>query len=267
MELEQARADAEGLRRRVTMMRNRAYPREQRRAQVVLEQRTAQVESARQRHVESNALVASLRTAIDASHIYTKCAGLVVYEEFLTANPRRKVRVGDRVTATQGLVTIPELDAMLLDTSVRESDIARIQTGQVVGIEVDAFRSTKFRGRVTAIGALGRTSIDRPFEEKRFDVTIAVEGSDHQLRPEMTARATIVVDERKQALLIPVSALFEASGRRVVYVIRHGRHEVRRVTIGQSDDVQVEITGGLEAGELVALTDGAGSLLTLSTRP
>lgn len=255
MELEQAQVDADATRRRATLIRGSVYPREQRRAQLLLEQRRAQVESARERHRENSAMIGALRTTIDACRIYAKQAGLVVHEELISANPRRKVRVGDRVTVTQGLVTIPDLDHMLLDTSVRESDVGRLRVDQPVLIAIDAFPSARFSGRVAVIGALGRTAIDRPFEEKRFDVTIGVDGVNRQLRPEMTARAAIVVTERRQALVVPVSAIFDRGGHGAVYVQRHWRYEQHDVQTGESNDSEVEVIDGLVPGDRVALTD------------
>ena len=53
----------------------------------------------------------------------------IVYEPFMSASPRRKVRVGDRVSASQGVVTIPEVKLPL------ELPTVELREGVVTGVE------------------------------------------------------------------------------------------------------------------------------------
>ena len=79
--------------------------------------------------------------------------------------------------------------------------------------------------------------------------------TDVDLRPEMTARADIIVGTRPDVLLVPVNAIFERQGRFVAHVVGLRGAETRAVDVGESNDVLIEITGGLREGEQVALTD------------
>jgi multidrug resistance efflux pump len=256
---DQADVELSLMRKRVALLTSRTRPRDEQRARVQVEQRNVQVTNARQRAKDVHALVESLRAALGACNIYASHAGLVVHEEFLTANPRRRVRVGDRVSSTLGLVTIPEVERMWLDTSVREADLWRVKAGQTVAVNVDAFPAMRLTGHVVSIGTLGRSAAERPFDEKRFGVTVAIDGANRDLRPDMTARAAIAVAERRHVLMIPVSALVKQGDGWGAAVVRGWSTETRRVTVGENNGFDVEILEGLKEGERVSLSGGSAA--------
>jgi HlyD family secretion protein len=165
------------------------------------------------------------------------------------------VRVGDRVTASQGLLTIPEVDRMLLETSVSESDIRRVQPGQRATIQVEAFPALSFQGAVTRVGTLARPAPNRAFDDKRFDLQIELEGVSPELRPEMSARADVTVAHRPDALLAPVTSIFGTGRGLIAYVSRHGGVETRPVEIGESDGSSVEVLAGLAEGDVLLLAE------------
>jgi HlyD family secretion protein len=201
--------------------------------------------------------VASLKSAIGRCDIHASRPGLVVHEVYLGAVPKRRVRVGDRVAATQGIVTIPEVERMLLDTSVREGDLWRVKTGQTVSIALDAFPAMRLTGRVIAIGTLGQAA-ERPFEEKRFGVTVALDASHRDLRPDMTARASLVVAERRQVLTVPVSALSKRDDAWWVTVVQGWRTTSRQISVGENNGFDAEVLDGLREGERVSLVSESG---------
>lgn len=258
-ELEQAEAELALARKKAQVFIERTHPRDRQRAQVTLSQKEAQLQNAKARLAESTARAIELRDQIEGCSLYARAPGLVVYEEHLGASPRRKIRTGDRVTGSQGLVTIPEVTRMLVEASAPETEIHRVQPGQAAAIRLDAYPALRLTGKVTRVGTLARASAERPFEEKRFDVIIEVDGAPSDLRPEMTARADIVVSERKDALLVPVNAVFDRDGTPVVHVLRAFSTDTRIVELGETDDLVVEVRRGVTEGERVSLQDHAGT--------
>jgi multidrug efflux pump subunit AcrA (membrane-fusion protein) len=71
----------------------------------------------------------------------------------------------------------------------------------------------------------------------------------------MTAEVDLIAAETRNALLVPVEALRELSqGQFAVSVVTPtGELEVRAVTVGLTDPVNVEILDGLELGEVVSV--------------
>jgi len=256
-ELEQAETELTLVRRKSQVLIERTHPRDRQRARVALSQKEAQTQNARARLAEAKARVKSLQQDIESCSLYARAPGLVVYEEHLGASPRRKIRIGDRVTGSQGLVTIPEVKRMLVEASVQETEVHRLRAGQPGTIRLDAFPELRLSGKVTRVGTLARASAERPFEEKRFDLIVEVDATPADLRPEMTARVEVLVGERKNALLVPVNAVFERQGITVCHVLRPFRVETRQVELGETDDLVAEVRAGLEEGDRVALTDVA----------
>jgi HlyD family secretion protein len=255
--LEAAEAELALDRQRASVLVDRTHPREEQRAKLQLAQRAAQRENVRTRALEAEARVKLLRDQIEASSIYARRPGLVVLEEYLAANPRRKVRVGDRVTASQTLITIPEVDRMLLQALVSEADVHKLKVGQPAAIRLEAFPALRLTGKVAGIGTIAGSSSDRPREDKRFDLVVELDSADPGLRPQMTARADIDLGERSNVLLIPVNAVFERDGLPVAHVSHRWTTETRPVQLGESNGLQVEVLSGLSEGERVRLDDVA----------
>jgi HlyD family secretion protein len=252
-QLEEAEEELVLARKRTDVVVQLSHPREQKRAALALSQKAAQLGLVRTKLGELQLRLDLLERLIDGCTIRARGPGLVVYEENLQANPRRKLRIGDRVFATHGIVTIPEVNRMQVEASVSESDVHRVKAGQAAEIRVEAFPDLKLTGKVTRVGTLATTSANRPFDDKRFDLVIALDPTDAELRPEMSIRADVIVGSRTDVLLVPVTAVFNNQGARVVYVVSATGTETRRVDLGQSDDRMVEIVAGLKEGERVSL--------------
>ena len=258
-QLEQAEDDLALARKRTGVMVDLTHPREQKRASLLLAQKASQLGLARTRVQEGGARVDLLTRLIAECRVTARGPGLVVHEELLTANPRRKVRVGDRVYASQGVVTIPEVDRMRVEASVGEAEVHRVRPGQRAEVRVEAFPNLRLSGTVGRVGTLATTSINRPFEEKRFDLLIELDTANSDLRPEMTARADVVVGTRTGVVLVPVTAIFQRQGAPVAYVLGASGPEARPVTLGESSGQATEVLSGLSEGDRVALTEPANA--------
>jgi multidrug efflux pump subunit AcrA (membrane-fusion protein) len=257
--LEQAEEELALARRRSEVLIGLTYPQERRRAELLRAQKESQYENVRARLQDVDIRLQRLALQIEACSMYARRPGLVVYEEYLSASPRRKVRLGDRVTGSQGLVTIPDVDRMVVETSVTEADVHRVRPGLEAVVRLEAFPGMRFPGQVTVIGTLARSSIDRTFDDKRFDVVVALEPTTADLRPEMTARADILLGDRPDALLVPVNAVFDHDGQFVAHVVGRFGVDTRPVELGETDDDVVEILSGLAEGDRVSLSDVAVS--------
>jgi len=261
-QLEQAEDELTLARKRTDVVVQLSHPREQKRAALQLSQKASQLGHARARVQETTLRVETLARLIDGCTIRARGPGMVVYEELLSANPRRKLRVGDRVFATQGIVTIPEVNRMLVEASVGEAEVHRVRAGQAAHVRVEAFPDLTLTGKVARVGALASASAARPFDDKRFDLVIALDPTTAELRPEMTIRADIVVGARQDVLLVPVTAIFNKDGRQVVYLDSVSGPEARPVEIGESSDRMAEVVSGLREGDRVRLTEPGSSART-----
>ncbi|HBA53432.1 MAG TPA: efflux transporter periplasmic adaptor subunit, partial [Syntrophorhabdus aromaticivorans] len=73
------------------------------------------------------------------------------------------------------------------------------------------------------------------------------------LRPEMTTHVRIMVEEKKDVLIVPNNVVRFEEGRNVVYIKGREKAESREVTPGVRDDRFTEIVSGLAEGEQVVI--------------
>ena len=77
--------------------------------------------------------------------------------------------------------------------------------------------------------------------------------------------AYLIGSEREGVITVPVSALSEQQGTFFVYLHTGGEHFAKQpVTIGESDGLRAEITGGLEPGSVV-VTEGVSAVRLAET--
>lgn len=170
---------------------------------------------------------------------------------------RRGVEEGETVvggTSTFGggteIFTIADLSALRVKAAINEVDIAKVAVGDSVALTVDAFPDDTALGIVRLVPPAAR-----PQDRVRvFDVEITVVSGD-KLRPGMTANVRIAGPVRRDAVRVPVEAVFLREGRPVVHRVRGGPHETVAVTLGLGDLRFVEISSGLATGDTVALED------------
>lgn len=265
--LEEAEAAVQLARRKMDVLVQRTRPKEQQSAKLQLAHHETQVNNLRPKLDDARAYVKALTAAVNDCALYARRPGLVVYEDNFSVVPRRRIRVGDRVTPSQGLITLPDLRRMVVASSVREADVHRVRPGQRVSIRVDAFPDLRLSGVVTTVGALARSSSDRAAEDKRFDLTVDVDATTADLRPEMNARVDILVAERPDVLMVPTNAVFDHAGVPICNVLHRSSVEPRMVQLGESSDLEVEIVAGLREGDRVALTDTSHARPTASDPP
>ncbi len=254
-ELDQAEADLALIARRAEILADQTFPQDRRKAELQLTQKTAQRDNVRARVAELRAQVEQLSQDLEDASIYARSGGLVVHEDFLNASPRRKVRVGDRVTESQGLVTIPEVSRMQIEASVSEADVQQVRPGQGAVVVLEAFRDRRYLAHVSRVGTLAQDSTGPPFEGRRFELVLELDSADDDLRPDMTARVDVLLEERPDVLLIPLNAIFERNGLPVAHVAGPLGIETRPIRLGAAGELNVEVLEGLAEAEQVELTD------------
>ncbi len=120
-------------------------------------------------------------------------------------------------------------------------------------MHVEAYPDLKLTGTVTLVGTLAQEEKERR-GTKFFGVTVLVNESEPRLRPGMTSRVEIQVEERPKALAVPLDAVFEREGRTLAYVAGW-RVEPREIVVGPSNQDFVVVERGLRKGERVCLRD------------
>jgi HlyD family secretion protein len=255
LELDEADARAQLAARALQVLTERTHPAEEKTARLQLARRQAQLAHLAPKLAQARGYADGLAVSIARCSIAAPRPGLVVYEDNLSTMPRRKVRVGDRVTPSQGLISLPDLRRMVVEASVREGDVHLLKGGQRAAVRAEAFPNVMLRGVVARLGVLAQAREGAGAGDSRFDLVIELDPAPVDLRPGMKARVEVVADERRDVVLVPLNGLFTHGGRTVCYLRRGDAVERRSVETGRANETEVEIVGGLEPGDRVLLVE------------
>lgn len=203
----------------------------------------------------------TLEYQVRESTVYAPLAGLVTSVD---------VREGD---IPQGkLMTIADDSRLVIRTDVREADIPNIAEGDRVEFTSTATGKKKFNGRVSRIapaadsvsGGNQNPAIEMGGQaakssEVTFPVEIEITGDKEGLLLGGSARAEIITAEAKDALNVPLDAVYGEDKDQKVLVLATedddattGTVEERAVQTGASNDVDIAVTGGdLKPGDIV----------------
>jgi RND family efflux transporter MFP subunit len=163
-------------------------------------------------------------------------------------------------TQAMPIVRLSQNDRLRLVIPVPESAVSRIHLGGAVAVTVQSLRKT-------VAGTVARFADRLDTETRTMRVEVDVANPSLDLVPGMYADATLVLDAVKGVLVAPVQAVDRTdTGARVLVVGRDGKIDARTVTLGLEADDRVEVTRGLNAGDLVVVGSRAqlkpGSVVT-----
>jgi len=159
----------------------------------------------------------------------------------ITAEPGQVVAAGQTVAQ---IVDYQHIEVLI---AVPESRMVALQVGQVAQVKLWANIEKTYQGKVREIAPAANAAT------RAFDVRIAVLDADQQLKIGMTAGVALGGNET-QAIVVPSTALTQDHGQHQVWVIdTQGVASPRTVTSGMFTEHGVEITQGLQAGEMIAV--------------
>ncbi|MFC4102335.1 efflux RND transporter periplasmic adaptor subunit [Paenibacillus xanthanilyticus] len=123
------------------------------------------------------------------------------------------VAVDDELNNTAEIGEIVDYDNMELVVSVDELDIPQVVLGQTAAVAVEALEDETFTGKVTDIAKEGTSNNG----VASFDVTITVDkGKSTTIKAGMSAEASITIDKKDDALLLPIDAVQSMGDRYMV---------------------------------------------------
>lgn len=208
------------------------------------------------RELEEDAATLKVASPRDGIVFYGTIGGTSISDVmvFSMGGQEKEMRVGGRVRTHQILMTVASMDRLSIQMRVMENEIQHMKSGLPVTIRPDAFPSLKISGRVTKVDQVAsRTGIFSDVRE--FKVHGEYEGVFPQLRSGMNCRVTVHADKIPDAVQVPVLAVFAEGGEFHCFVREGGKTKRRMVKLGATNGINVQITEGIRAGEVVALSD------------
>lgn len=174
----------------------------------------------------------------------------------------RPVSLGQTVSGSAGfnsgteIMSIANLNDMVVNAHVNQADVIRLQQGREVEIQAESVPGVKMVGVVERIApqAVIKNGI------KGFAARIAIKDIDQRVRPGMTAILSIPVSSADNVLAVPLAAVFTERGERFVFVKNEDQFERRTIVLGVTDYAFAEVVSGLSSGEIVSLDQKVNSV-------
>lgn len=162
---------------------------------------------------------------------------------------KRYVDPGAMVSQNQPVASVVEISRLKMIVNVVEKDLRLVDTGDTGDVEVDAYPGEKFRGRIARVAPVLDPAT------RTASMEIEIHNSDNRLKPGMYARVSLVVEERKGALVAPKSAVIDFENKRGVWMPNEEkRARFVPVELGIEDTERVEIKAGLKEGDRIVTT-------------
>ncbi|MCM0083564.1 macrolide transporter subunit MacA [Geomonas sp. Red32] len=178
---------------------------------------------------------------------------------------------GQTVVSTQSattILTLADLDTMTIKAKVSEADVTRIRPGLPTYFTLLGDSDHRYYGTLRAIepgpvssstsSTASSSSTSGSSSAIYYYALFEVPNRDHRLRVSMTAQVAVVLNQARQALCIPLSALGDKKdGRCTVKVLKGESVERRSIRTGITDNVQIQVVEGLAPGEKVVVGDSS----------
>jgi macrolide-specific efflux system membrane fusion protein len=156
-------------------------------------------------------------------------------------------------SSSSAFVTLVNLKGLEVTASFSESDAAKIQLGQAGTITVSALPGKELAAHVVAIDTTGTSSSG----VVQYTVTLALDRTISDLKPGMSANATVTTGERDNVLNVPNAAVTGSGSSATVKVLQsNGVQSTVSVVAGLKGDSTTEILSGLTAGQRVVTSSG-----------
>lgn len=166
---------------------------------------------------------------------------------------------GDNAWTGAAIAEIPDLSEMRIELKLEEVDRGKVKLGQQIKVRVDAIPDREFTAALDWISPIASLQF-RGYgasSEKQFPARATLKETDPRLRPGMSASAEVLIETAPNSLLIPARASFMEKGKPAVWVQRGQGFQVREIEVGQRNDTDIVVVGGLQEGDRIALENPA----------
>jgi multidrug efflux pump subunit AcrA (membrane-fusion protein) len=185
--------------------------------------------------------VASAEGAVDGTALIAPIAGTVTAVNF---------DVGENASGT--VIVLADLEQPLLEVYLDESDMGMVGMDYEVEVVFDALPEETFTGRIVQIDPTLVNSNGVSAVRALVQLDADSFAKPQTLPVGLNGTAEVIGGRAQNAVIVPVEALREiGDGEYAVFVMEEGEPRLRMVEVGLMDFTFVEITAGLEEGEIV----------------
>ena len=180
--------------------------------------------------------------------ITSPTSGLIVYKTIWSSNGKRKLQEGDTPWRGAPLIEIPSQGKKKVEFQVRETQISQIKQGQTVELQVDAMPDSSYQAMITKISSLAHKN--KRTNNKVFEIGAELNSHTPKLKPGMSARCTIIINNIQNAIVIPLQGLINRNNSTGV-LMKDGSFQ--KIQTAQSSENEIVVKEGLNTGDQIQL--------------
>jgi RND family efflux transporter MFP subunit len=156
---------------------------------------------------------------------------------------------GASTTSRAAVVTIADMNSLMVETDVSESNIEKIKQDMDCEIVLDANPDKSYQGFVFKIVPTADRS------KATVLVKVGFKSYDKRVLPEMSAKVSFISEKNEAAedqlpvLTVPLSAVDELNGKKITYLVIDDKAVQKEISTGRLFGNYIEIISGLEEGD------------------
>ena len=160
-----------------------------------------------------------------------------------TFTPGTSVKEGEK------LITVSDVDRFVVDAKIPEADASKISPSLGVAITLDAVPGVEYEGKIARIAPT--PEVDQSSGLALFPIRILLSNPDERVRYGMSAVCNIQVENKENAIVVPLNAVKNDGSTEYVEIVEDGVLSKRPVKLGITSDMSAEVIEGLKEGEKV----------------
>jgi membrane fusion protein (multidrug efflux system) len=165
----------------------------------------------------------------------------------------RTIKYGDYITPNMKVFSIVDMNTLITRVYIPEKDIVNIKMNQTAIITSDALGDKEFEGRIKIINPVVDPNTGT------VKVTIALKGYANILKPGMFVKSHIIIDTRKNTMLLTKKAIVYNGIQSIAFVVKDGVANQVVLEIGFQDSEKVEVLNkNIKSGDKIIVVGQYG---------
>lgn len=165
---------------------------------------------------------------------------------------------GNQVMEGTELLVLSDDSELEVNANINEIDAGYLKTGQKVDIRCIALLGQKYAGEITRIGNAAIIEKGGAGETVNIPVTIKLKGNTEGLKVGYTTDMSIKMLLKKDVTVVPVEAIFERNGKKMVYIIKGDKLQEREIKTKTGNELYDVVISGLKEGEKIVKNPDQG---------
>lgn len=158
---------------------------------------------------------------------------------------------GNRVMEGSLLLVVGSDRELKVTADVNEIDAGNLKPGQKAEITCVALAGHKYNGAISRVGAAAVTQSGSNGEQVSVPVTITLDSNHEDLRIGYSVNIRIVTSRQNKVFALPLQAIVERDGKKIVYLVKDGKIVERAVRTKLGNEMKDIIIAGIKPGEQV----------------